>query len=139
MGRGQGDASGKWPGGVDYEQQALGPAELRVSLIRGLRGLVARVWAFTDMAEFESLLGELRFHKAHSQEKKKKAQNISFHAYWRFFTRKEGLENELAFCTIRQKEDEDNFDRPLQPLRCTFTAHKLFAVNRITGGGHSWG
>lgn len=33
--------------GVDYEQQALGPAELRVSLIRGPPGgLVARILGF---------------------------------------------------------------------------------------------
>lgn len=97
------DASGKW-----LSLGGLRATGARASLTQSepyqgsLGALWLGFWALTAMARVPSLVGEPRFHKAHSQEKKKSSEYF-FSCLLAFFTRKEGLENELAFCMIRQR------------------------------------
>ena len=87
-----------------YERRECGPAYLRASLIAGPRGASRLgLWAFTAMASSISAWGT-ESPQAHSQ---KKSSEYFFSCLLAFFTPKEDLENELAFCT---KEDEENFD-----------------------------
>lgn len=101
------DASGKWPSPGGLRATGVRASLTQSEPDRGSPGgLVARTPGFHrhGLSSIPAWGTEI---PQGQPEKKKKSSEYFFSCLLAFFTPKEDLENELAFCT---KEDEENFD-----------------------------